>query len=298
MDYRFVHYGEAKPGLSWGDLYPNGCSDEKNMFQQSPIIIDNIDQIEPVSTPALFVMPEFDSGFTFDRGISLHAHPVRNYSDSMYYGMNLKVLSKYMPSIVKDGLEYKFNHMHFHLGGAEHEIVSNPSVDMTLHVVHHNIQADKYAVVEVQLYFGEDGIDLGMSCPTHCVVCGQANCLLHPLQEKENICDLPNGWTTADYMNGWEYRQSWFSWLNISSSLDNYITYKGGLTTPPCDKDVTFYIRKEPVKVREMLHCDILREYLETATCQSGSGQELGRKCTGNVRSPQKLKDFTKIQLN
>lgn len=235
---------------------------------------------------------------TFYETIGLHDKYVSGYNEYSMIGLDLDALNTRHPTLTNGprGLDYELVNIHFHLGPAEHPIEgTNLKIDATIHAVHYNQDVNMYAVVEHQLHFdSESDLDLELKCSDVCKCCGKNmdQCELRGILPREdmNFCSLKEGEVLKrENFNQIETKkESWVKWLDIESNdLSGYVTYNGGLTTPPCDQDVTFYINPNPIKVQPFEDCYRLNKALNAVDKING----------GNSRPPTPILYGTKIQI-
>ncbi|XP_034187917.1 carbonic anhydrase 2 isoform X1 [Osmia lignaria lignaria] len=134
--------------------------------------------------------------------------------------------------------EYEIDHLHFHWGGknnrgSEH-ILNDIRYPMEMHIVHRN---KAYSNLSNALNH-EDGL----------VVLG----IFFQLQEKDNklLYPLVNELIDVKWLNEKVKLSTSITLISLlPRNIDVFYTYKGSLTTPPCNEAVTWIIFSKPVPI-------------------------------------------------
>lgn len=270
-------------GEAWGSLLPvSGCA---NTFrQQSPITIPN--EIKPYDGDPLWMV--VGSGFELDTLVNPETQQVAGFEENAFYRLPSSFIEEKRSALRIGDEVFLLQDVHHHLGGPEHVLPHAPDVDATTHLVHSS--GSGLVVLEVQLKFDEAAeIDLGIECSAICQVCGASSdgahvCTRHQASLDGNICDLKQGQVATSVSGARKSFPNWQNWLGIDLDLKGYYVYSGGLTTPPCDGNLRFIVRPEPLHVKPPPGCDEVQNLF--------SNDQIG---TGNVRSVQPLLDDTPV---
>jgi|HubBroStandDraft_6_1064221.scaffolds.fasta_scaffold20153_5 carbonic anhydrase len=133
-------------------------------------------------------------------------------------GHTIQINVKSGGGITIDGAQYQLVQFHFHK--PSEEAIDGKHFDMVAHLVHQDVKG-KLAVVAVLLKSGKE------------------NPILQSL------------WNNLPADEGEEHAPANVA-VNVASLLpanQNYYTFAGSLTTPPCSEGVTWYVLKSPVQV-------------------------------------------------
>ncbi|XP_037939743.1 carbonic anhydrase 7 [Teleopsis dalmanni] len=219
----FTYNGRMGPD-HWGDTY-NTCSGK----HQSPININIVDVVNSTFWPLEF--HDFDV-------IPASAELVNNG-----HTVVVKLLYHNMPPTISGGPLrnqglFQFSQFHFHWGenntvGSEDRI-NNVSFPAELHMVFYNVKYETFNEAVVN----DDGV----------VVLA----FFYALQENDNpnyaeFTELLNEVRTPD--THVPFRHPPKMQQLITDDVENYYTYLGSLTTPPCSEDVTWIDFATPIMI-------------------------------------------------
>ncbi|XP_003703583.1 carbonic anhydrase 2 isoform X2 [Megachile rotundata] len=199
---------------------------------QSPVSISSSKSID-IPLPALEIIGYHDY---LPRPLYLKntGHSVAMYINNH----SRKKLPYIFGAVLNENAEYEIDHLHFHWGaknnrGSEH-ILNGVRYPMEMHIVHRN---KAYLNFSNAVNY-EDGL----------VVLG----IFFQLQEQNNKLLYPiiNELTSVQWLNE-EVKLSTSVTLSslLPNNIDVFYTYKGSLTTPPCNEVVTWIIFPTPVPI-------------------------------------------------
>ncbi|ESN90579.1 hypothetical protein HELRODRAFT_71060 [Helobdella robusta] len=176
-----------------------------------------------------------NSIFTFDY-TSSDAVAVFNNGHSVQVELSESATSSFSGGPAEDRT-YNLKQFHFHWGskdgvGSEHK-VNGKSYSAELHLVHWNSKYDSF----------EDALqeEDGLMVLTMFINIGD---------EHEEISKLTNLFENITFPDDKEILPDGFDFNKLlPENTDEYWTYKGSLTTPPCLEVVQFVIFKEPIEI-------------------------------------------------
>jgi len=159
--------------------------------------------------------------------------------------------------------EYRYLKSHIHVGQSEH-LFEDYSTNGTAHIIHINKDEDKLVVLGLPYVFAEDGHELPFTCPQRCWD-GSAF-----KTEQDLICPDDNrsfdGKMHRRLLETRVYEDE--SLLNLMSglqelNLEDYYGYFGRLTTPSCDNNIFFVIKKVPIKIKDWKCEDVANAFVQ-----------------------------------
>ncbi|XP_013100062.2 carbonic anhydrase 2-like [Stomoxys calcitrans] len=207
--------------------------------KQSPIIISTPKSVDVLINPMEFVY--------YDIPLSESVH-LRNNGHTVEFSIPPTILGE--KPYIRGGLlddTYEVEQVHFHWGsptrkGSEH-IVNGNRYDVEMHIVHRNI---KYPNVDVAQQF-EDGF----------VVLA----VLFKVVKSENVFypGLNAIYDNLEYVQEFNSSATAMDLMSLGSLLGNinredFYTYHGSLTTPPCSESVSWIIFADilPISYKEL----------------------------------------------
>ncbi|XP_067619430.1 carbonic anhydrase 2-like [Eurosta solidaginis] len=215
---------------NWVKQYPQ-CGGKN----QSPIAI-NTNKTIPIDIPAI-IFGEYDTHLSEDLTLENNGHTITFRIPP--------TVKNSLPYITNGPLKGKYEaiNVHFHWGaplekGSEHQI-NNKRFDLEMHILHKNT---KYSSVEEALEY-DDGL---------AVIAVLFK--VHKLKNRASSLGLQTIFDIVPYVFGFNTTATTSKFITLGSLLpnisrENYYTYQGSLTTPPCSEAVSWLVYPEAIPI-------------------------------------------------
>ncbi|XP_047366535.1 carbonic anhydrase-like isoform X1 [Vespa velutina] len=233
---------------------------------QSPIALSSSKSI-PLSFPAL-EMIGFHDLLPFPITLENDGHSVK-LNINRTISRNQLPIPYIFGAVLKKGQTYEMESLHFHWGaknnrGSEHTF-NNVRFPMEMHIIHRNAA---YPNLSYALNY-QDGI----------TVLG----IFFQLQEQdnENLNPILNILSDIKWINKKKQMNNSIALSSLMpKDTDTFYTYKGSLTSPPCNEVVTWIIFSTPVKIsfRQMNRFRILSNGEDTLADNYRQLQDIGMR--------------------
>jgi carbonic anhydrase len=175
------------------------------------------------------------------------------------------------PTVEIPGIDGVYQALQFHIHASSEHIIDDTFFGAELHIVHKEVNGDRYAVVGMMIepdsdeendIFGQllDGWQVSKSV-------GDNSCAVERGGNRKMASETPN----KKYL---ERRLAKFSPYDLLPEGVTFYHYDGGLTTPPCSEVVWWNLADKPVSISPSQYNQLLNQvlhYIDPSTCQRGT---------------------------